>query len=180
VLYYKRGSFPYLRVLIVKDYKTLVNVPCPCPSCTDEACARLNTSTSTRDNSTTKAPIDDAIADLESREAGEDFTLQEIATKHGVTRSTLSRRWRGVTRSNNDGYSAQQTLSPQQEYELVLYIEQLTSQGLSPTRTMVQNFASTIAKKPVSESWVTAFIHQKQQRYHLKMDERYGRCSTPR
>jgi hypothetical protein len=25
---------------------------------------------------------------------------------------------------------------------------------------MVQNFASTIAKKPVSESWVTAFIHR--------------------
>ncbi|KAF2828924.1 hypothetical protein CC86DRAFT_287155, partial [Ophiobolus disseminans] len=47
-----------------------------------------------------------------------------------------------------------------QEHELVLYFKQLTKRGLPPTRAMVQNFASTIAKTGVSKSWVTRFINQ--------------------
>jgi hypothetical protein len=65
-------------------------------SCTQWACARVNfttpssTSTSTRDISTTMAPIDNAIADLELPEEGADFTVTQIADGHGVNRSTLS------------------------------------------------------------------------------------------
>jgi hypothetical protein len=64
--------------------------------CTRWACARVNfttpssTSTSTRDISTTMAPIDNAIADLELPEEGADFTLTQIADRHCVNRSTLS------------------------------------------------------------------------------------------
>jgi hypothetical protein len=36
------------------------------------------------------APIDNAIADLELPEEGADFTLTQIADRHGVNRSTLS------------------------------------------------------------------------------------------
>jgi hypothetical protein len=36
------------------------------------------------------ALIDDAIADLELPEEGADFTLTQIADRHGVNRSTLS------------------------------------------------------------------------------------------
>jgi hypothetical protein len=106
------------------------------------------------------APIDDAIADLESREPGEQYTLKEISEKHGVDRSTLGRRWRRVTASRDEGYFKQQALSPQQELELVRYIETLTKRGLPPTREMIRNFSSEVAHQQLSESWVTRFINQ--------------------
>jgi transcriptional regulator with XRE-family HTH domain len=97
------------------------------------------------------APIDEAIEDLKSREEGEQFSLREIADKYGVQRSTLGRRWRGVTRSKEDRYANQQALSPQQEMELVRYIETLTKRGLPPTREMIRNFSSTVAKRQLGE-----------------------------
>ncbi|KAF2827131.1 hypothetical protein CC86DRAFT_266837, partial [Ophiobolus disseminans] len=97
------------------------------------------------------APIDDAIADLESQEPGERSTLKAIAEKYGVNRSTLGRRWRGVTSSKQDGYAAQQKLSPQQEQALVRYVGDLTARGLPPTRAMIRNFACNISKSPVSK-----------------------------
>jgi DNA-binding IscR family transcriptional regulator len=36
------------------------------------------------------APIDEALADLESREEDKHFTIQAIADHHGVNCSTLS------------------------------------------------------------------------------------------
>jgi hypothetical protein len=104
--------------------------------------------------------IDEAIADLKSRDPGDDYCITTIARYYGVEHSRLSKRWRGVTCSKADEYAAQQALMPQQEYELVLYIEHLTSNGLPPTRPMVQNFASTIAKTRVSEAWVMRSIHR--------------------
>jgi hypothetical protein len=49
-------------------------------------------------------------------------------------------------------------LSPQQEDELVLYMESLTACQLPPTRAIVQNFASKIARERVSERWVSRFL----------------------
>jgi hypothetical protein len=76
--------------------------PSPLPwvitSCTGWARARANfktpspPQTSTRDISTTMAPIDEALADSESREEEEHFTMQAIADHHSVNRSNLSRR----------------------------------------------------------------------------------------
>jgi hypothetical protein len=45
----------------------------------------------------------------------------------------------------------QQLLTLSEELELVVYTEQLTVQHLPPTREMISNFASAIAKKEVSE-----------------------------
>jgi transposase-like protein len=97
-------------------------------------------------------PIDDAIAYLESPEEGADFTLTQIADRHGVNRSTLSRRWRGLTGPRSDGYAQQQLLNPQQEDELVRYIEDLTATSLLPTRQMIRNFASEISGIYVGEA----------------------------
>lgn len=47
-----------------------------------------------------------------------------------------------------------------EEAELVRYIEGLSDRHLPPTRDTVRNFASTIAKNKVSESWVTRFINR--------------------
>ncbi|KAI1556988.1 HTH-Tnp-Tc5 domain containing protein, partial [Pyrenophora tritici-repentis] len=52
----------------------------------------------------------------------------------------------------------QRILSPQEEFELIIYIEGLTIQGLPPTREMVQKFASTIAKIDVGKTWITRFL----------------------
>jgi hypothetical protein len=139
---------------------------CPCTSCPESAHAppntkpRLDSIVSTRDNSTTMAPIDEAIADLESREPGERYTLKEVSEKYGVDRSTLGRRWRRVTASRDEGYSKQQALSPQQELELIQYIKKLTERGLPPTREMIRNFSSEVAHQQLSESWVTRFINR--------------------
>jgi hypothetical protein len=105
-------------------------------------------------------PIDDAIAYLESPEEGADFTLTQIADRHGVNRSTLSRRWRGLTGPRSDGYAQQQLLNPQQEDELVRYIEDLTAKSLPPTRQMIRNFASEISGIYVGEAWVSRFLHR--------------------
>ncbi|KAH6234950.1 hypothetical protein HBI42_020280 [Parastagonospora nodorum] len=106
------------------------------------------------------APIDEAIADLESRDPGEKFTLKEVAEKWGVDRSTLGRRWRRVTGPRSDGYAQQQAIDPQQELELVQYIIKLTKRGLPPTREMIRNFSSEVAHQQLSESWVTRFINR--------------------
>lgn len=86
-------------------------ITCPCTSCPESAHAppntkpRLDSIVSTRDNSTTIALIDKAIADLELRELGEQYTLKEISKKYSVDRLTLGRQWRRVTASRDKEYS---------------------------------------------------------------------------
>jgi hypothetical protein len=118
------------------------------------------TPTSTRDNSTNMAPIDEAIAEIKSHESGEDLLYTEVAAKYNVSRTTLSRRCRGVQGSIQAREIKKQKLSPQQELELVEYINKLTGQGLQPTRSMVQNFAAQVAKDHVGDGWVTRFLHR--------------------
>ncbi|KAF7568069.1 hypothetical protein PtrM4_126820 [Pyrenophora tritici-repentis] len=108
------------------------------------------------------APIDDAIEDLKSRDLGEHFTLREVAEKYQVNRSTLGRRWRGVTASREDGYLNQQALDQQQELELIRYITKLTERGLPPTREIIRNFSSEIAHRQLSDRWVSHFITRHQ------------------
>ena len=85
---------------------------------------------------------------------------QHLADKHGVWRSTLTRRAEGETVSREDKAIAQQKLTPQQEDELVTYIEGLTVRHLPPTRTIIRNFAHEIAGVEVSDSWVTRFLNR--------------------
>ena len=115
---------------------------------------------SRRYNSTTMAPIDNALAHIGSLKPGDKLCYQTIADDYGVERSTLSRRHRAISQPPTTKNINQQKLDPQQEQELVKYIQGLTARHLSPTRDMIQNFASTIAKEPVSESWVTRFINR--------------------
>jgi transposase-like protein len=96
--------------------------------------------------------MEDALAALESLEPGKSDSYSEIARKHGVDRSTLSRRHRSVTTSRAADASTRRKLNPRQELELVRYIEGLTKRRLPPTREMIRNFAMDIAKRPVSDS----------------------------
>jgi hypothetical protein len=76
----------------------------------------------------------------------------------GVDRTTLSRRHQGLQRPRDKEQRERQLHNPQQELELVRYIERCTKRGLPPTQEMVANFASAVAKWEVSESWVTRFL----------------------
>ena len=82
------------------------------------------------------AAIDDALAEADTYATGEKIPWQKIANKHGVVRSTLTRRHRAETRSREDQAIAQQNLNPQQEEELVKYIG-LTARRMPPTRDMI-------------------------------------------
>jgi transposase-like protein len=77
-------------------------------------------------------PILDAIEAIGSREDGASFAYREVANKFGVNRTTLSWRHRGVQGSSEEIGKAQQLLNPQQELELVRYIERCTRRGLPP------------------------------------------------
>lgn len=104
------------------------------------------------------ASIEAAIAAIEALKPGESFTYTEIAAAHGVERVTLSRRHQQSQASRATQAVKQRKLNPQQELELVRYIERLTERRLPPTRSMIQNFASQIAKERVSETWVSRFL----------------------
>jgi hypothetical protein len=71
--------------------------------------------------------------------------------KSEISRNTLARKHRGSTDSYAGAASARANLAPEQELELVKYIKQLLGEGLSPTRAMIKNFASFLAKKDVSK-----------------------------
>ena len=131
--------------------------------------------TSTRHNATTMSPIQEAIEYLESRGPGDKFSYRKVAEKFGVNRTTLSRRHQGKQSTYATKGKRQQLLNPQQEYELVLYIERCARRGLPPTREMVQNFASTVSKWEVSQSWVTRFLHRYADKLTIKWSPRIDR-----
>jgi transposase len=114
-------------------------------------------------------PIQEAIEGIESREESADFSYREVAKRFGVSRATLARRHKGITQSNAGGAQQRQKLSPQQEQELIRYIERLKKRGLHPTREMVRNFAGSIAQEACSDRWVSRFL----ERNHASLTTKY-------
>ena len=96
--------------------------------------------------------LEEALEERRTTNPGEAIPDQHLADKHGVWRSTLTRRAEGETASRKDKAIAQQKLTPQQEDELITYIEGLTVRHLPPTRTMIRTFAHKIASVKVSNS----------------------------
>ncbi|RYN26376.1 hypothetical protein AA0115_g7097 [Alternaria tenuissima] len=102
-------------------------------------------------------PIQEAIREIESREPGEQFSYQQLAKKYGVNRCTLARRHKGIHEAHG---LRRLSLHPHHETELVQYIDTLTERRLPPSREMIQRFASDLAGKEVSETWVTRFLQR--------------------
>ena len=102
--------------------------------------------------------LEAALEDARAADAAGELVYQEIADKHGVERSTLSRHYRGVVGTMEEKAVNQQLLTPTEELELVTYIEQLIVQHLPPTRDIIANFALEIVKRDVSEHWVSGFL----------------------
>ena len=93
-----------------------------------------------------------ALAEIAQLGPCEKIPYTKIAKKYGVVRSTLTRRHQGNTRPREEVSAEQQTINPQQEEDLVRYIEELTERRLPPTRDMIRNFASSVAQKEVSDT----------------------------
>jgi hypothetical protein len=102
--------------------------------------------------------IEAALAAIESLEPGEQFSYRKVAVEYHCNRTTLARRHQGLASSRSTMAENQQALHPQQELELLRYIERLTRQGLPPTRPMIRRFASDIAKRELGKGWVDRFI----------------------
>lgn len=121
-----------------------------------------NNQTSTRDRSVNMSSIEAAIAAIEPLELGEQFSYRQVAAEYHCNRTTLARRHQGIAGSRSTMAENQQALHPQQEQELLRYIERLTRQVLPPTRPMIRRFASDIAKKELGKGWVDRYIERHQ------------------
>ena len=89
---------------------------------------------STNHNTTNMAPIDEALAAIDSLRPGEEVAYLKIATQYGVDPETLRRRALGMQEAREVKNIKQSKLSPQQEQTLIDYINNLTERRLQPTR----------------------------------------------
>jgi len=94
-------------------------------------------------------PIEAAIEDLSSQEPP---NIAATARKWKVDRTTLSRRWRGVTGSKAEANENLQLLNHQQEETLVNEINWLSERGTPPTPDMVRRFATLISSSEPSKN----------------------------
>ncbi|KAF2802629.1 uncharacterized protein BDZ99DRAFT_503812 [Mytilinidion resinicola] len=90
----------------------------------------------------------------------------EVAKKHGIDRTTLSRRYRGITKSKAEAYNSQKLLSPGKTKALIKYINNLSERGLPPTHQMIRNLAQDLAGRMPGIHWVSRWVHSNSK--HLK------------
>ena len=94
------------------DLLDLHPLPCPCTQCTPSVNARDRDSvpTSHPPQLNTTMTIEEALAELDALSSSEEFCYAKIAKKHGVDRSTLSRKHRGVSGSRAEAGLARRNL----------------------------------------------------------------------
>ncbi|KAF1970039.1 hypothetical protein BU23DRAFT_650866 [Bimuria novae-zelandiae CBS 107.79] len=90
----------------------------------------INTIFSLPHNLTDIDPINEVIKEIKSLELCKTFSYATITKKYSVIRTTLMRRHKGIIASRTTRISNTQKLNPQQEAELVKYIEGLTARQL--------------------------------------------------
>jgi hypothetical protein len=84
--------------------------------------------------------------------------ISEAARKYNLNRSTLSKRFRGKTRSTAHGYQIQQLLTHRQEVMLVKQINILSEWCLPPTSSMVRAWAAALCGTEPGKNWAAAFV----------------------
>lgn len=110
--------------------------------------------------------MDLALAEPRSSDG---LKISDIAKKHGVTRSALSKRVNAKTSSKARGYESQRMLNDKQEEELINYIHHLCEQCLPPTPKIVANIAQELCGRRLSKSWSSRFVA----RHRHRLDARY-------
>jgi hypothetical protein len=105
-------------------------------------------------------PVKEALAELRALKPGESFSYRALAKKYGCCRSTLTRQHKQEVASHEDKALSQQLIHPRDEEELVQYIARLTERHLMPTRQMIRNFATPLAGKEPSDTWVSDLLRR--------------------
>ena len=101
------------------------------------------------------ARIAEAIADLKSQDRP---NIAATARKYQLARETLSKRFRGETRSIQDANSyVRQQLTQTQEETLIEYVNKLNDRGFPPTPQILKNIAESIARTSLGHNWVARF-----------------------
>ena len=95
--------------------------------------------------------IEAALAFIDSLSPDDHINITKIAKQFECSRSTLSKRYRGVTGSRHTQYQNQRNLNDQQEKSLVKYINCLCARGLPPSKHMIRNFAQEIYHKGIGK-----------------------------
>ncbi|HEV7738334.1 MAG TPA: transposase [Chlamydiales bacterium] len=101
------------------------------------------------------APIDEALAELVLYDKP---NISATARKYEIDRSTLSRRFRGVTVPAADAHQNLGLLSPIQERRLIKYLNELSERSLPPTPAMLRNFVCEITHQEPGKCWTSRFI----------------------
>ena len=113
-----------------------------------------------RDIYTKSIRIDKAVAAIQR---GEFVHFKNAADHYRCSRSAVSRRLRGLTKSKKQANSFwHQCLTIEQEEVLIHRINLLTDRGMLPTSHIVRNLAEEIRGKPVGKNWVGQFCRRHQ------------------
>ena len=125
-------------------------------------------------------PISAAIAAIDVREPGDELSYRAALAIFSVNRDTLRRRHQGRTRSRAGAAEQRMLLNPQQEIQLVRYIEKLSARSIPPTRAIIKNYALALAKWEVSvqRAGFHVFWHETRPS-NIEMDKRYGPQPSP-
>jgi transposase-like protein len=116
----------------------------------------MNTTTMDYSNYDHDARIELAMADMDAEESP---VIAEVAKRWGLSRSTLSRRWNGITASRKEATSLyHQRLTTAQEEVLIDQINKLTIRKMPPTSQIVRNIAEEIIKGAVGKNWTLQFV----------------------
>lgn len=112
------------------------------------------------------ASMEAARAELNSSESS---CIAAVARKHGIKRTTLSRRRKGVTTTRAQAAEDKRSLNNQQEQQLIKHIRQLCDRCLPPTPAIVVNIASHPAGRMPGGKWCSLFV----KRHKDRLDSRY-------
>jgi len=110
--------------------------------------------------------MDAALAELR---AGTVLSISEVARKHNVGRSSLSRQFNAKTTNKDQGDESRRLLNKHQEQQLVSYIRRQCELCLPPTARIVANIAAEMAGREPSKNWSSRFVDRNRD----QLDSRY-------
>ena len=98
---------------------------------------------------TKEASIASAIADLDSQKVP---NYTQTAKKHGLERTTLMRRHKGISTSRRDATSIfSKKLTDEQEEALLMQIRRYSERGFPPSHRLVAKLVIQISREALGE-----------------------------
>jgi hypothetical protein len=104
------------------------------------------------------AAIIKAIEELNSRNSKERISYKKVAQNYGVVASTLRRRFLAQTEPREVKHLRQLLLTPEQEAELIRWINDETRGKQPPAGPLIASQAAILAGKDVGNGWVYRFL----------------------